>query len=136
MTGDPTPTLEQTRDPRAEAAITGGLAAYNATRFRPSDIATLDVLVRDDSGEPVGGLLGHTSFGLFFLDCSTCPTACAAPGSAAASSAWPKTRRAAAAAPPLSSTPSRFRRPAFTSCTAIAALARSPARPTAPPGSF
>jgi len=27
------------------------------------------VLVRDeDSGQPVGGLLGHTSYGLFFLD--------------------------------------------------------------------
>jgi predicted N-acetyltransferase YhbS len=68
MTGDRAPTLALTRDPRAEAAITAGLAAYNAARFRPSDIATLDVLVRDDSGDPVGGLLGHTSFGLFFLD--------------------------------------------------------------------
>jgi predicted N-acetyltransferase YhbS len=68
MTGDRAPTLAPTRDPRAEAAITGGLAAYNAEHFRPSDIATLDVLLRDDSGDPVGGLLGHTSFGLFFLD--------------------------------------------------------------------
>jgi GNAT superfamily N-acetyltransferase len=29
----------------------------------------LDVIVRDDvDGKPVGGLLGHTSFGLFFLE--------------------------------------------------------------------
>ena len=34
-----------------------------------SDNTTLDVLVRDDnSGEILGGLLGHTSYRLFFLD--------------------------------------------------------------------
>jgi GNAT superfamily N-acetyltransferase len=69
MTGDPMLTLALSRDEQAEAAITGGLAAYNAERFRPGDTAMLDVVVRDDdSGEPVGGLLGHTSFRLFFLD--------------------------------------------------------------------
>jgi GNAT superfamily N-acetyltransferase len=68
VTGDPMATLAATRDPRAAAAIGAGLAAYNADRFRPSDTAPLDVLVHDSSGEPVGGLLGHTSFGLFFLD--------------------------------------------------------------------
>ena len=69
MTGDPMLRVALTRDPRVEAAISGGLAAYNATRFRPGDSATLDVFVRDaNSGEPVGGLLGHTSFGLLFLD--------------------------------------------------------------------
>ena len=69
MTGDPIVTAASTRDPRAEAAIRAGLARYNADRFRPSDTATLDILVREEGrGEPVGGLLGHTSFGLFFLD--------------------------------------------------------------------
>ena len=42
---------------------------YNTTRFRPSDTTTLDVLVRgDSSGEVLGGLLGHTSYRLLFLD--------------------------------------------------------------------
>ena len=69
MTGNPVLSLALSRDPQAEAAIERGLAAYNAACFRPADTQTLDVLVRDDgSGEPVGGLLGHTSFGLFFLD--------------------------------------------------------------------
>lgn len=69
MTGDPIVTLALSRDPRAEAAITDGLAAYNAGKFRPADARTLDVLVRDDdSGRAVGGLLGHTSYGMFFLD--------------------------------------------------------------------
>jgi GNAT superfamily N-acetyltransferase len=69
MTGDPMLTLALQRDPNAAAAITEGLAAYNGRRFRPADSAPLDVFVRDDnSGEPVGGLLGHTSYGLLFLD--------------------------------------------------------------------
>jgi GNAT superfamily N-acetyltransferase len=69
MTGDPTLCIGLARDPESETVISSGLAAYNAARFRPSDTAALDILVRDDnSGEPVGGLLGHTSFGLFFLD--------------------------------------------------------------------
>ena len=69
MTGDPMLSVALTRDPQVEAAISDGLAAYNASRFRPADTATLDIAVRDDnSGQPVGGLLGHTSFGLLFLD--------------------------------------------------------------------
>lgn len=69
MTGDPVLSLACTRDAEAEAAIRGGLAAYNAAHFGAPNIATLDVLVRDDNnGKPVDGLLGHTLFGLFFLD--------------------------------------------------------------------
>ena len=69
MTGDPMLTLAVTRDPQASAAIEDGLAAFNGGRFRPPDTAVLDVVVRDEaSGQPVGGLVGHTSYGLFFLD--------------------------------------------------------------------
>lgn len=69
MTGDPIVRVAATRDPRAEAPTGAGLAAYNAERFRPGDAATLDIVVGDEeSREPVGGPLGHTSFGLFFLD--------------------------------------------------------------------
>lgn len=76
MTGDLMLAAAATRDPRAEAAIGSGLSAYNADRFRPSDTATLDIVVRnEESGEPVGGLLGHTSFGLFFLDLFYLPEA-------------------------------------------------------------
>ena len=69
MTGHPIPTVSELREPQAEAVIRGGLAAYNTARFRPSDNTTLEVLVRDDSsGEVLGGLLGHTSYRLLFLD--------------------------------------------------------------------
>lgn len=76
MTGDPIVAVATTRDPRAAATIDAGLAAYNAQRFRPGDTATLDIVVRnEESGDPVGGLLGHTSFGLFFLDLFYLPEA-------------------------------------------------------------
>lgn len=69
MTGSPILALSEAREPQAEAVIHRGLAAYNTTRFRPSDNKTLDILVRDDnSGEILGGLLGRTSYRLFFLD--------------------------------------------------------------------
>lgn len=69
MTGDPILTFPETRDPRAEDVIAGGLAAYNKEKFGRIDAQTLDILVRDDnSGAAVGGLLGRSSLGLFFLD--------------------------------------------------------------------
>jgi GNAT superfamily N-acetyltransferase len=76
MTGDAILTVASTRDPVAEAAINRGLAEYNAARFREPDTLTLDVLVRDDgSGRAVGGLLGHSSYGMFFLDLFHLPEA-------------------------------------------------------------
>lgn len=68
MTGAPIVELATERDPEAEAVVTGGLAAYNRETFGRVDTRTLDVLVRDANGEIVGGLLGHSSLGLFFLD--------------------------------------------------------------------
>ena len=69
MTGDPFLTIATARDPQQEAVIAGGLAEYNRDVFGRVDAQTLDILVRDDnSGEVVGGLLGHTSIGMLFLD--------------------------------------------------------------------
>jgi GNAT superfamily N-acetyltransferase len=67
--GDPMVTLAAIRDPQAESAVVAGLVAYNIEKFGRVDSQTLDILVRDDNcGEPVGGILGHTSLGLFSLD--------------------------------------------------------------------
>lgn len=69
MTGDPVLTLAERRDPQAEAVVTGGLADYNCEAFGRVDTSTLDILVHDEkTGEIVGGLLGRSSLGLFFLD--------------------------------------------------------------------
>lgn len=69
MTGDPFLTVAAQRDPLAEAAITNGLTAYNREVFGRVDSLILDILVRDDnSGGVVGGLLGHSSLGMLFLD--------------------------------------------------------------------
>ena len=75
MTGELLFRLPRTRDAEAEAVIEAGLAAYNAERFRPPDRASLDVLVCGEDGDTVGGLLGHTSYGLFFLDLFYLPEA-------------------------------------------------------------
>jgi GNAT superfamily N-acetyltransferase len=75
MSGIPTMTLADTRDPQAEAVVTGGLAEYNREKIGRVDSRTLDVIVRDESGEIIGGLLGHTSLGLFFLDLFYLPAA-------------------------------------------------------------
>jgi GNAT superfamily N-acetyltransferase len=64
----PTITLATKRDPRAEAVVIGGLASYNREKFGRVDTNSLDILVHDDSGEIVGGLLGRSSLGMFFLD--------------------------------------------------------------------
>jgi GNAT superfamily N-acetyltransferase len=68
VSGEPTVTLASERDPRAEAVVADGLAAYNRERIGRADSRILDLLVRDEGGEIVGGLLGHTSLRLFFLD--------------------------------------------------------------------
>jgi GNAT superfamily N-acetyltransferase len=69
MTDGPVLTLSSDRDPQAEAVVTGGLAEFNKATFGRVDSQILDVLVRDpETGEIVGGLLGHSSLGLLFLD--------------------------------------------------------------------
>jgi GNAT superfamily N-acetyltransferase len=68
VTGGPAIALATERDPQADAIVTGGLADYNRETFGRVDTRTLDILVRDDSDEIIGGLLGRSSLGLFFLD--------------------------------------------------------------------
>jgi GNAT superfamily N-acetyltransferase len=69
MTAAPIVVLSAERNPQAEAVVTSGLAAFNKAVFGRVDAQTLDILVRDaETGEIVGGLLGHSSLGLLFLD--------------------------------------------------------------------
>jgi GNAT superfamily N-acetyltransferase len=75
MTAEPILSVTDIRDPKAEAAVSDGLAAYNLETFGRFDSRTLDVHVRDENGEIVGGLTGHTSLGLFFLDLFYLPPA-------------------------------------------------------------
>ena len=66
---EPIVALCDERDPLAEPVVAGGLADYNRETFGRVDTRTLDILVRDpDHGRIVGGLLGRSSLGLFFLD--------------------------------------------------------------------
>jgi GNAT superfamily N-acetyltransferase len=65
----PVITLTDDSDPRLEMVLETGLADYNAAQTGVRDGRALAVAVQDpDTGEPVGGLLGRTTLGLFFLD--------------------------------------------------------------------
>jgi GNAT superfamily N-acetyltransferase len=62
-------TLTDTPDPRLESVLEDGLAEYNFEQIGIRDWRALAVTAHDpESGELVGGLLGRTSLGLFFLD--------------------------------------------------------------------
>jgi GNAT superfamily N-acetyltransferase len=62
-------TLTDTPDSHLEDVLDDGLAAHNEEQSRLRDWRPLAVSVYDpDSGNLVGGLLGRTSMGLFFLD--------------------------------------------------------------------
>lgn len=74
MSNEPAISLTGERDPRAEDILMAGLEAYNKEKIGHVDRRALDVLVRDGSGEIVGGITGHTSLGLFFLDLFYLPT--------------------------------------------------------------
>lgn len=61
---------------RAEAIIDEGLSAYNRDQAGYVDARPLAVLTRDpESGEVLGGLLGRTTLGLFFVDLIHLPDA-------------------------------------------------------------
>jgi len=63
--------LTLTDDPasRLKGVLEAGLAEYNETQAKRRDARPLAIAVHDpDSGALVGGLLGHTSLGLFYLD--------------------------------------------------------------------
>jgi GNAT superfamily N-acetyltransferase len=64
----PSISLTGERDPHFEDVVVAGLDAYNKEKIGRADHQPLDVLVRDAGGEIVGGIVGHTSLGLFFLD--------------------------------------------------------------------
>ena len=62
-------TLSDRPDPRLRTILGDGLADHNEEMSRLRDWRALAVSVHDsDSGMLVGGLLGRTSMGLFFLD--------------------------------------------------------------------
>lgn len=61
--------LTDNPDPRLEGILEAGLSDYNEQRTGRRDWRALAVVLNDPhSGAPVGGLLGRTTLGLFFLD--------------------------------------------------------------------
>jgi len=66
---EPSLTLTDAPDERAQAVIRGGLSEYNLGQAGYRDAHPLAVLVSDPASQQViGGLLGRTSMGLLFID--------------------------------------------------------------------
>ena len=62
-------TLTDNPDPRLSDVLETGLADYNEEKTGVRDGRPLAVEVRDpNTGAPIGGVLGRTTLGLFFLD--------------------------------------------------------------------
>jgi Predicted acetyltransferase len=53
--------------PQEEQAILDRLQAYNIENFGPMDRKDLAIVLRDDAGEPEGGLLGRTGRGWLYV---------------------------------------------------------------------
>lgn len=61
--------LSSSADVEARSLVTRRLGDYNAGRTGISDETALDVLIVDDlAGQVLGGLIGRTSLGVFFVD--------------------------------------------------------------------
>lgn len=55
-------------DPAARAVIASGLRAFNEERAGPLRLRALNVLVKDDQGNVLGGLWGETYFQWLFVN--------------------------------------------------------------------
>jgi hypothetical protein len=65
----PVLTVDDARDPAAEQVIAEGLRRYNREQCGISDCRTLNVVARDqETNAPLGGITGHTSLGVLFID--------------------------------------------------------------------
>ncbi|MGW9232397.1 GNAT family N-acetyltransferase [Pseudorhizobium sp. NPDC055634] len=53
--------------PEEEQAILDRLQAYNIENFGPMDRRDLAIILRDEAGEPEGGLLGRTGRGWLYV---------------------------------------------------------------------
>ena len=74
--GAPVLTVDDARDPAAEQVISEGLRGYNETQCGISDGRALNVVARDpETNSPLGGITGHTSLGVLFIDLFFLPEA-------------------------------------------------------------
>lgn len=61
-------TLESHASTDDVAAVRRGLSAYNRAFAGPDDITPLHILIRDDAGRVIGGLLGGTYWGWLVVE--------------------------------------------------------------------
>ena len=71
--GEPTVGVTEDPTPGDVALIERELTAYNVERSIPYDRLPLCVLVRDGTGELLGGATGYTNWGWLYVDCFWLP---------------------------------------------------------------
>ena len=65
----PVLSVDDARDPAAEQVIAEGLRRYNWEQCGISDGRALNVVARDpETNAPLGGITGHTSLSVLFID--------------------------------------------------------------------
>lgn len=62
-------------EPADREIIASGIRAFNESRAGPIEASALAVLLKNDTGETVGGLWGRTSFGWLFVELLFVPEA-------------------------------------------------------------
>ena len=130
----PVLTVDDARDPAAEQVIAEGLRRYNREQCGISDGRALNVVARDpETNAPLGGITGHTSLGVLFIDLFFLPEELRQGGVGSRLLQLAEDEGASAAARRRSSTRSASRRPVSTSATGTAssgpfrAIRRAPA---------
>jgi len=83
----------------AKAAILSSLKDYNLHRFGPADWKELVIALKDEDGNVIGGLSGHTARGWLYTALLFIPEALRGQGLARSFFKWRKTKPANAAAP-------------------------------------
>jgi GNAT superfamily N-acetyltransferase len=70
-------TLEEAADPEAQEAVWSGLRAYNELHSGPGsfDSRPLRVVLRDEAGAPLGGLIGRSYAGWLYVELFHIPEA-------------------------------------------------------------
>lgn len=61
------PVIEDTVDQQAETVLLDAIKAHNVSLFGESDRRELNIVLREDDGKPVGGLVGWTGRGWLFV---------------------------------------------------------------------
>jgi GNAT superfamily N-acetyltransferase len=68
MSGELEPRIDEELSPEDRDAVLKGLRAFNESMIGPANQLPLQLVVRDESGAVIAGLLGETKWGWLYVD--------------------------------------------------------------------